>query len=250
MAERDHAGEDDRRGDGEPDAPAPDEVDTGLAVVEPRRTAAVAWSASRSRARRQRLSPSGTSAATPPRTPRSEPFGAAARAASSSSSIFAEQRVSSSVASTSRVRLSSSASSSSRRSSRRRHRRVAVGDVLVRWFAAVPAEPGRMRSGLMPCLAWRREAAGDAEVARLGEDAVPAEQDDERPGEDVRRHDVDERRDPEHEGEAAHGADRQQPQHERADERDRVGGKDRAVGAPEAPVDRGPDRTAGADLVL
>ena len=80
--------------------------------------------------------------------------------------------------------------------------------------------------------------------------AVAAEEDHERSREGVGGDDVDEGREAEHEGEALHGADREQPEHERAEERHGVGGQDRAVGALEAPVHRRADRAAGAHFVL
>jgi len=84
---------------------------------------------------------------------------------------------------------------------------------------------------------------------RFGEEPIPPEEDHEGTGEGVRRDDVDEGRQP------SMNANPRTAPIERAtrpapEEGNRVGRKDRAVGALEASVNRGPDGPARSHFVL
>ena len=71
-----------------------------------------------------------------------------------------------------------------------------------------------------------------------------------RPGEEPGDDDVEDRGEPEEEGEAAHRADRELEEHDGADEAGDVGGEDRAEGARERPLGGAAQRAAGLHLVL
>src|SRR5256885_4455374 len=95
-----------------------------------------------------------------------------------------------------------------------------------------------------------RKAPRPADPPRLGEEAAPAEEHDARPREEIGGEKVEQRGQPEEEGEAAHGADTQQVERARREDRHQVGRQDRAVRTLETPVDRRPDRLAAAYLVF
>src|SRR5438105_2966770 len=95
-----------------------------------------------------------------------------------------------------------------------------------------------------------REATGHPDPASLGEEAAAAEEHDHGPRVEVGRDQVEQRRKAEEEGEAPDGADTEQVERARREDRHQVGSQDRAVRPLEAAVDRRTDGLAAAYLVF